>query len=134
PLRRTEARVKTPQPKQSAPRGRANCPPPHDPPPRKRGGRDRRNRRRMTKGNRQEREPDRAALLPVDPQRDREQPPHTRVQTVKCAEPGNREPWPELEGSRHAITRFLVKDSSKSPMSSRRPRAAPDAADAGPAI
>jgi hypothetical protein len=31
-----------------------------------------------------------------------EQPPHTWVQPVKCAEPGNREPWPELQGSRSA--------------------------------
>jgi hypothetical protein len=56
----------------------------------------------MTQGDRHEREPDDAAILPVKAERHGEQPAHTWVQPVKCAEPGNREPWPELEGSRYA--------------------------------
>src|SRR5262245_560415 len=92
--------------------------------------RNSRNRHRMTKGDRHEREPDDAAILAVKAERHGEQPPHTRVQPVKCAESGNREPWPELERSRYANHRFpSLKDNSRNPKSSRRPRAAPDGDD-----
>jgi hypothetical protein len=54
----------------------------------------------MTQGDRQEREPDDAAILPVKPEGHGEQPPHAWVEPVKCAEPSEREPWPEVRGSR----------------------------------
>src|SRR5262245_56747415 len=65
-----------------------------------------RDRHRMPRGDRHEREPEDAAILPVKAERHGEQPPHTRVQTMKCAEAGNREPWPELERTRHANHRI----------------------------
>jgi hypothetical protein len=56
----------------------------------------------MPQGDRHDREPDDAALPPVKAERQGEQPPHTWVQAVKCAEAGNRETRPELKRSRRA--------------------------------
>ena len=88
---------------------------------------------RMPQRDRHEREPDDAAILPVQAERHGKQPAHRRVEAVKGAEAGEREPWPELEGSRRANHRLLLTDSSRNPTSSRRLRAAPGAAGAASA-
>ena len=57
------------------------------------GERDHEDRERMADRDRQQRLEDHGPALPVQPERDREQPAHRRIYAVEGAEPGKRQPW-----------------------------------------
>src|SRR5262249_10404349 len=59
-----------------------------------------RDRGRVAEGDRGQRQEDDAAALPVEPEGDREQPAHGRVQPVEDAEPHHAQPRPQLT---HAV-------------------------------
>ena len=50
----------------------------------------------MAERDRQQGLEDHGPALPVQPERDREQPAHRRIDAVEGAEPGEREPGPEI--------------------------------------
>src|ERR1700686_4897508 len=67
-------------------------------------------RERVSECNGKRGEPYHAPVVAMKSQRDREQPAHRRIETMKCPKAGEREPWPELGGDRvhGSLFRFIA--------------------------